>query len=133
MDDSPGTLRVHLEASSKGMRVLDGDGQDLGYIDVIVPKLVYTMRREERLIWKLSARSLMLRRHAVEFASDGRWLFYTPFFWWLNVLGVQNGGPKVLGHVGSTKKIWVFSVDPERDDLDLISLVALVHRNWWRS
>jgi hypothetical protein len=25
-DDSPGTLRLHLEASSKGTRVLDGDG-----------------------------------------------------------------------------------------------------------
>jgi hypothetical protein len=47
-DDSPGTLRLHLEASSKGTRVLDGDDQDLGHIDVIVPKLVYTMRREER-------------------------------------------------------------------------------------
>jgi len=132
-NDSPGSLRLHLEASSKAMQVLDGGEQELGHIDVNVPKLVYTMRCEERFIWKLSVRSLVLRRHTVQFAADGRWLFYTPFFWWQSVLGVENDGPKVIGRVGPTKRIWLFRVAPESDQVPLLSLVAMLHRNWWRS
>ena len=130
---SPGTLRLHLEVSSRGLRVLDGAAHDCGQIDARLPKLLYTMQRDRRLIWKLSARSLVLRRHAVQFASADNWLFHTPFFWWLNIMGVQDGEVKVLGHVGPNKKIWCFCVDPECDTSDLLSAIALLHRNWWRS
>jgi hypothetical protein len=115
------------------MRVFDGSGLERGQIDATVPKLLYTMQRDSKPVWKLSARSLVLRRHAVEFSSADRWLFHTPFFWWLNIMGVHSLGARVLGKVGPSKRLWLLFIDPERDDLDLLALVALLHRNWWRS
>jgi hypothetical protein len=82
-------------------------------------------------MWKLSARSLVLKRHAVQFASRDRWLVYTPWFSWLRIAGVQDGRVRVFGHVGPTRRIWGLRVDPECDNLDLLSLIALMHRNWW--
>lgn len=92
---------------------------------------VYAMRRDKCCIWKLSARSLVLKRHAVQFASGDSWLFHTPWFWWLGIAGVQNGRVRVFGQLGPTKRIWLLRVDPECDDLDLLALVAYMHRNWW--
>ena len=132
-DDSPGTLRLQLEASASGLRVLDGDAHERGRIDVELPKIRYAIRRDRDRIGTLSARSFVLRRHAVQFASGDRWLFHTPFFLWLGIAGVQNGQVRVLGQVGPNKTIWLLRVDPECDDLDLLTLVALMHRNWWRS
>ena len=131
--DSPGTLRIHLEVWSGGLRVLDGAAHDCGKIDVRVPKVSYIMQRDRRPIWKLSARSLVMRRHAVVFSPADRWLFHTPFFWWLNIVGVQNGDIRVRGHIGHNKKTCGIYVDPECDNLDLLSLIALLHRNWWQS
>jgi len=131
--DSPGTLRLHLEVSSKGMRVLDGAGQERGQIAAPVPKVLYTMHRDGSHIWKLSARSIVLRRHAVQFASADRWLFHTPWYWWLNILGVQSGAVRVVGWVGPSKRLWGLCVDPEYDSFDLLPLLALMHRNWLHS
>ena len=131
-DDTPGTLRLQLEASASGIRVRDGDARERGRIEAELPMIVYAMRRDRCRIWKLSARSLVLKHHAVQFASGDRWLFHTPWFLWLGIAGVQNGRVRVFGHVGPTKQIWVLRVDPECDDLDLLSLVAFMHRNWWR-
>jgi hypothetical protein len=78
--DAPGTLQLHLSASSRGLRVLDGAAHDRGQIDVRLPKLSYAMRRDGTNIWTLSARSLVLRRHAVEYSSADSWVFHTPFF-----------------------------------------------------
>jgi hypothetical protein len=112
---------------------MDGAAHECGTIDTALPKLVYRMKRDGRLVWKLSACSFVLRRHTVEFASGQTWLFHTPFFWWLNIMGVQDGGPGVLGRVGPSKKLWAIEIDSERDNLELLSLIALLHRNWWRS
>ena len=131
--ETPGAVRLRLEVSSTGMRALDGSAHEHGRIDRKFPKVCYTMHRDGNLIWKLSARSLVRRRHAVEFASPDKWLFHTPFYWWMNILGVRNGEIKVLGRVGPSKWIWHLYIDPECDNLDLLSLLALMHRNWWRS
>ena len=131
--DSPGTLRLQLEASASGFRVLDGDAHERGRIDFELPKIRIrgAMRRDGCHIWKLSARSLVLKRHAVQFASGDSWLFHTPWFSWLRIAGVQNGQVRVFGHVGRTRLIWILRVDPDCDDLDLLSLLAMMHRNWW--
>lgn len=131
--DSPGTLRLQLEASASGFRVLDGDAHERGRIDFELPKIRIrgAMRRDGGHIWKLSARSLVLKRHAVQFTTGDRWLFHTPWFSWRGIAGVQNGQVRVFGHVGRTKQIWILRVDPDCDDLDLLSLLAMMHRNWW--
>jgi hypothetical protein len=115
------------------MRVLDGAGLERGQISAPVPKLLYTMHRDGSLIWKVSARSIVLRRHAVQFASGDRWLFHTPWYWWLNVLGAHSGAVRVLGWVGPSKRLWALCVDPAHDSFDLLALLALMHRNWWHS
>ena len=130
-NDSPGTLRLQLDASASGFRVRDGDGHERGCIDVELRAIRYAMRRDGCQMWKLSARSLVLKRHAVQFASGDRWLVYTPWFSWLRIAGVQDGRVRVFGHVGPTRLIWGLRVDPECDNLDLLSLIALMHRNWW--
>jgi hypothetical protein len=131
--ESPGTLRLRLAVSSKGMRVLDDAARERGRIDAAVPKLLYTMYREGGLIWKLSARSIVLRRHAVQFSPADSWLFHTPWYCWLNILGVHCGEVKVVGWVGPNRRYWALCIDPGCDNLDLLSLLALLHRNWWRS
>jgi hypothetical protein len=131
--ESPGSLRLHLRVSAEGMRVLDGVGQERGQIAATVPYFSYTMHRDGSLIWKLSARSVVLRRHAAQFASVDRWLFHTPWYWWLNIVGLQNGAVRVVGWVGPSKRLWGLCVDPKYDSLDLLALLALMHRNWFHS
>lgn len=115
------------------MRVVDGVSHERGDIAAPVPKLLYTMHRNGSLIWKLSARSMVLRRHAAQFASSDRWLFHTPWCWRLNMLGLHNGVVRVVGRVGPSKMSWILSVDPKYDSLDLLALLALMQRNWLHS
>jgi len=129
---TPGTLRLKLEAAADELRVLDGDAHECGSIDVEWGKIKYAMRRDGCQSWKVAARSLMFRRYAVEFASGDRWLFYTPFFCWMGIAGLQDGQVRVLGWVGPNRQIWGLRVDPECDSVEVLALVALMHRSGWR-
>jgi hypothetical protein len=131
--DSPGTLQLQLDVSSDGIRVLDGAGQERGQVDCRWPKLSYTLHRDGGLVWKISARSLVLRRYAVQFASAESWFCHVPFLWSQKIAGVHHDAVRMLGWVGPTKQVWCFAVDPECDNLDVLSLVALLHRCWWWS
>jgi hypothetical protein len=78
-ESNPGTLCVRLTPSFRRVHVLGADGSEHG---VIRPKgriLGWAMYRSGERIWTLSNRSLVLRRHALTFPSDGLWDVRAPF------------------------------------------------------
>jgi hypothetical protein len=92
----------------------------------------YVMRRDENPVWTLSIRSLVRKRHRLRFTDAGTWTFDTPFYSWQQFSGSLAGAPKLVGHVGPSKQIWLFGVEPNCETNDLLAAVALMHRNWWR-
>jgi hypothetical protein len=133
--ESPGTLFLRLEPRwrySPRLRVLDAGGREEGTIDRdgLVPGVRYAMRRDGRLVWMLSVRSLVRRRHALELAHGDPWTFDTPFFWWQHLTGTALGDPKLLGGLGQGGWIWTMAIEPGRDTIELLAAVAFMHRQW---
>jgi hypothetical protein len=135
--ESSGTLLVRLEArylSSPRVRVLDADGREQGIICSVglVPCVRYAMCRNGELVWKLSVRSIVRKRHVLELANGDSWTFDTPFFWWQNLTGTALGAPRVFGGlVVPTKSVWAMWIEPGRDTFDLLAAVAFLHRQYW--
>lgn len=41
--------------------------------------------------------------------TDGEtWTFDTPFYWWQHLTGSLTGAPRLIGHVGPSKRIWLW-------------------------
>jgi len=112
--------------------VLDGAGNEQGIIRPRAPGLGYRMYCSGRPVWTVSSRSLVVRRHALEFSGGGTWDVRTPFFWWMNVLCLENGEARALGRVGSGKRLWFLAIERGRDNLDVLSALAFMHRRWLR-
>jgi len=135
--ESPGTLCLRLEPrfrSSPLVRVLDAGGREEGIIrsEGLVPGVRYAMRRNGEAVWKLSVRSIVRKRHALELANGDSWTFDTPFFWWQwHLTGIAFGAPRLLGRVGPTMRLWFIYIEPGRDAFDLLAAVAFMHRQWW--
>lgn len=112
------------------MHVLDAAGVERGRIDSegIVPGIKYVMRRDGTPVWVLSVRSIVRKRHMLEFTGE-RWTFHTPFFC-MDYYGTVAEVPRVVGFIGPTKRHWAIAVDPERDNPDLLAAVAYLHRIW---
>ena len=131
-DTNPGTLRLHLAAGSREVRVLDAAGNEEGIIRSRGPGFGYAMRRSGHAVWTVSNRSLVMRRHVLEFADGGRWDVRTPFYWWMNVVCSENGKTHALGQVGPRKWLWFLWIEPGRDSNDVLSSLAFMHRRWLR-
>ncbi len=131
-EENPGKPYLRLAASFRQVRVLAANDTEHGVIRPRAPGFGYAMRRSGELVWVLSNRSLVLRRHALSFASDGQWDVRTPFYWWLNVVCSENGALHVLGRVGPTKRFWQLWIQPGYDRVDVLAALAFLHRRWWR-
>ncbi len=135
--ESPGTLCLRLEPRARcspRVRVLDAGGREQGIIrsEGLVPGVSYAMRRNGELVWKLSVRSIVRTRHALELANGDSWTFDTPFFWWQNLTGTAFGAPRLFGGlVVPTKSVWAMWIEPGRDTFDLLAAVAFLHRQYW--
>lgn len=131
-DTNPGTLRMRLAASFREVRVLDASGNEEGIIRPRGPGFGYAMRRSGRVVWTVSNRSAVMRRHVLEFAGGGSWDVRTPFYWWMNIVCSENGKTHALGQVGPRKWLWFLWIEPGRDTNDVLSALAFMHRRWLR-
>ena len=136
--ESPGTLCLRLEPrfrTSSLVRVLDAGGREEGIIrsEGLIPGVRYAMRRNGDLVWRLSVRSIVRKRHVLELTNGDSWTFDTPFFWWQNLTGFADGAPRLKGGltVVPTKTLWAMYIEPGRDTFDLLAAVAFMHRQWW--
>ncbi|MGP0066664.1 MAG: hypothetical protein ACLQGP_24125 [Isosphaeraceae bacterium] len=134
--ESPGTLCLRLEPRSRRsprVRVLDLGGREEGIIrpEGLVPGLQYTMRRNGELVWRLSVRSMVRKRHSMKLAHGDSWTFDTPFFWWQHLTGTASGATRLIGSVGPAAWLWLVWIEPGRDTFDLLAAVAFMHRQWW--
>ena len=134
---SPGKLCLRLEPRSHRsprVKVFDGDGREEAIIrpEGPVPWVRYAMRREDHLVWSLSVRSVVRKRHALQTANGAAWAIETPFFWWQHLTGATAGAPRLLGAVGPTARYWLMSIEPGWDTFDLLAAAAFLHRQWWR-
>jgi hypothetical protein len=135
--ESPGTLCLRLEPRfrySPRLRILDAGGREEGIIDSggMVPGVRYVMRRNGQLVWTLSVRSLVRKRHVLELAHGDTWTFDTPFFWWQHLTGSALGVPRLLGGLGTGGWIWIMAIERGRDTIELLAAVAFMHRQWSR-
>ena len=131
-DTNPGTLCMRLAAGFREVRVLDAVGNEEGVIRPRGPGFGYEMRRSGQSVWTVSNRSVFMRRHLLEFSGGGTWDVRTPFFWWMNIVWSEGGKTHALGQVGPRKWLWFLWIEPGRDDRDVLSALAFMHRRWWR-
>jgi hypothetical protein len=131
-DKNPGSLYMYLAASFREVRVQDAAGNEQGIIRPRGPGFGYAMRRSGRVIWTVSNRSVVMRRHALEFAGAGTWDVRTPFYWWMHIVCREGGQTRALGKVGSRKWLWGLWIEPGRDSNDVLSALAFMHRRWLR-
>lgn len=84
--ETSGVLRLRLEPRfrySPVARVLNADGREAGVIrsEGLIPGANYTMRRAGKLVWTLSIRSIVRRRHVLTLADgDGMDLSHAVLF-----------------------------------------------------
>ena len=125
-------LRLH--PLRRATHIFSVDGVECGTIrpEGMFRGLRFVMRRDGAAVWVLTVRSLVRKRHRLEIVGGDVWTFDTPFFLRLHVTGTVGGRERLLGRVGPRKKNWGFVVDPDKDTLDLLAAVALIHWNWWR-
>jgi hypothetical protein len=71
-------------------------------------------------------------RHRLRLTDGETWTFDTPFYWWQHLTGSVARSRTLMGHIGPSKRIWLFGVEPGRVTDDVLAAVALLHRNWWR-
>lgn len=133
----PGALCLRLEPRARAsalVHVLGADGREEGIIrpEGLVPGVRYVMYRNGKPAWKLSVRSILRKRHALELANGDLWTFETPFFWWQNLTGTAAGVPRVLGGlVLPTTTVWGMWIEPGWDSFDVLAALAFMHRQWW--
>jgi hypothetical protein len=132
--ENPGTLRLRLRRSGRSLQVLDHQERNEGVIrsEGLVRGVRHVMRRDENPVWTLSSRSVVHKRHRLRLTNGETWTFDTPFFWWQHLTGSLAGAPRLIGHVGPSKQIWLFGIEPGRETQDVLAAVALMHRNWGR-
>jgi hypothetical protein len=131
-ETNPGTLCIRLAAGFREVRVLDAAGNEEGVIRPRGPGFGYALRRSGRAVWTVSNRSSVMRRHVLDFSGGGTWDVRTPFFWWMNIMCSESGKTHALGQVGPRKWLWFLWIEPGKDDLDVLSALAFMHRRWWR-
>jgi hypothetical protein len=134
--ESPGTLYLSLEPRrrySPRLRVLDAGGREEGIIRAAgrVPGVRYAMHRNDELVWSLSVRSIVRKRHVLEPAHGEKWTFDTPFYWWQNLTGSTRGVPRLVGGYAQVAWIWAYWIEPGWDTFDLLAAVAFMHRQWF--
>jgi len=129
-----GILRLRLEPRfrySPVARVLNADGREEGIIrpEGFIPGASYAMRRDGELVWTLSVRSIVRRRHVLRLAHGNTWTFHTPFFS-TRLTGEVQGDRRLIGGVGPGISVWRMAIERGRDTLDLLAAVAFLHRQW---
>ena len=104
-NEKPGTACVHLEPGSRFVRVLDGDKNNRGIIrsEGLRPLGRYVMRLGTEVVWVLSVRSVVRKRHMLCPVVGDQWTFDTPFFWWQQLAGSVSGTPRLLGKGGANE------------------------------
>jgi len=134
-DAKPGQLRLRVQRIARTLCVVDGAGCEMGHIskDGILPWRRYVMRRGSEIVWTLQTTSIVKKHHSVSISDGSVWRFDTPFFWWQQLVAVENDAPRLLGYVGPTKRVWEFAIEPGRDGIEIMAAVATMHRSWWRS
>lgn len=133
-NEKPGTPCVHLVPGSRVVRVLDADKRERGIIrsEGLMPPGRFVMRLSTEVLWVLSVRSVVRKRHTFCPAAGGQWTFDTPFFWRQQLSGSVGGTPRLLGTVGPTKRLWFMMIEAGRDTPEVLAAVAFMHRKWWR-
>jgi len=132
--ERPGSLVLRLEPRFRATRVLDAEARERGVIrrEGVVPGRRFVLRREGAVVWALTVRSLVRKRHRLEAADGVAWTFDTPFFWWQHLTGTVDGVPGLVGQIGPATQFWGWEVEPGRDTFDLLAAVAFMHWKWWR-
>jgi len=132
--EKPGTPCVYLEPGSRLVHVLDTDQKERGTIrsDGLMPLGRHVMCQGTEVLWGLSVRSVVRKRHTLCPVVGDQWTFNTPFFWWQQLSGSVSGTPRLLGTVGPTKRLWFMMIEAGRDTPDVLAAVAFMHRKWWR-
>lgn len=132
--EKPGTPCVYLEPDSRLVHVLDTDKKERGTIrsDGLMPLGRHVMCQGTEVLWVLSVRSVVRKRHTLCPVVGDQWTFNTPFFWWQQLSGSVSGTPRLLGTVGPTKRLWFMMIEAGRDTPDVLAAVAFMHRKWWR-
>lgn len=132
-DRSPGTAVLPIHPHRGTTPIFGVDGFERGSIrpEGILRGLRFVMRREGTTAWVLTVRSFVRKRHRLQIVDGDVWTFDTPFFWWQHVTGTVRGHERLLGRVGPTKRHWGFSLDADRDTVDLLAAVAFMHWKWW--
>ena len=133
-DGNAGTLRLRLQPAGRSLQVLDHEGRNEGVIrsEGVLRGTRWVMRRNENPVWTSSVRSVVRKRHRLRLVDGETWTFDTPFYWSQHLVGSVAGAPSLIGQVGPSKRIWLFGVEPGRENDHLLAAVALMHRNWWR-
>lgn len=134
-EGNPGRLCLRLEPQEAGLHVVSAAGETLGRItrEGLFPVRPSVMRKDGALVWTLSARSLVRKRHVLELAGGDRWMFDTPFYWWQHLTGRLHDAPRVVGRVGPTKAFWQLWIEPGKDSIELLAAIGRLHRQWWRA
>jgi len=124
-NEKPGTPCVHLEQASRSVRVFDADKQDRGIIrsEGLRPLGRYVMRLDTEVVWVLSVRSIVRKRHTLCPVVGDQWTFDTPFFWWQQLAGSVAGTPRLLGRVGPTKRLWFMMIEAGHDTPHVLAAV----------
>jgi hypothetical protein len=131
-DQNPGDLWLRLVPRFREVAVVDAGGREDAVIRPRFPGLGYTMFRAGLPAWTVSTRSVVMRRHALSFASGEAWDVRTPFFWWMNVVCNHNGETPAVGQVGPSKRFWLLWIGAGKDHRDHLAALAFMHRRWWR-
>lgn len=133
-DQSKGLLRLLLEPRfrySPWARVLDAHDREDGIIrsEGLVPGARHAMRRDGKLVWTLSVRSIVRRRHVLMMANGDSWTIHSPFFS-TRLSGEIQGDQRLVGEVGPGVSVWRMAIEPGRDTIELLSALAFLHRQW---
>ena len=86
----------------------------------------HSLFQNESPIWRLSVRSILRRRHELQFMSGETWSLQTPFF---SVFfgGTAQDESRLLGRVGRSTEEWFFLVEPGKETMELLTAIAFLH------
>ena|SRR5438093_549380 len=138
-------VNLHAMASKDPQLTLLDRGYKRGNFGVVGPDRseLFTIRAEggmlrsrhslfqnESPIWRLSVRSILRRRHELQFMSGETWSLQTPFF---SVFfgGTAQDESRLLGRVGRSTEEWFFLVEPGKETMELLAAIAFLHCQWY--
>lgn len=122
------TPDIRITPGEEAHACATGDGR---FLDIRTSgnfmRLRFELFEQQRLLWSLSARSVLRKAYALETATGERWDFKTPFFN-VSVVGRSGNGGTLQGRIARSRREWLFSVFGTSPAMELIVAVACLHR-----